>query len=323
LDWADDDQTISILRKFVAIQERSDEKDPAVDEQVIEIPARDGFGLPSTVFRPANFSGGEARPGLPLFVLFYGGGFIMGSPVLMAGLARSVVKKFHAVVVAPTYRLAPEHPFPTGFNDGWDVISWLAEHAPTKLQSDLGEGFIVGGISAGGNVTNIVTHLARDRGLKPPITGQWLSIPGVRLGPDHLEQLPQKYQERLLGRNQKEAVDDPSFPPGMRDLIDRANKRDPTSELASPMIWPSVEGKDFGQYGHRDLPRTYSQVCGVDGGRDELLVFDDILKNEGVPTRLDLYPGLPHAFWRRFTQLPESKRWEEDTLNGFAWLLNR
>jgi acetyl esterase/lipase len=59
----------------------------------------------------------------------------------------------------------------------------------------------------------------------------------------------------------------------------------------------------------------------MDTGRDELLIYDDMLKGEGVETKVDLWPGLPHVFWGLFKQLPQAQRWKEDTLNGFAWLL--
>lgn len=50
-------------------------------------------------------------------------------------------------------------------------------------------------------------------------------------------------------------------------------------------MWPSS---------HQELPKTYPQVCGIDLGMDELLIFDDMLNREGVETTLDMYVSLPH-----------------------------
>ena len=61
----------------------------------------------------------------------------------------------------------------------------------------------------------------------------------------------------------------------------------------------------------------------MDTGRDELLIYDDMLKSEGIETILDLYVGLPHTFWSLWKDLSQSKQWEKDTLDGFAWLLSK
>jgi acetyl esterase/lipase len=322
LDWDNDTEALSTLRKFVSIQEQLDQLDPGVQERILHAPARDGYDLPLRVFCPP-VDEERSLPKPALLVLYYGGGNILGSPVLMAKLARSLVKRFKVIVVAPTYRLAPEHPYPKQVEDGWDALSYIADHAITTLQADPSQGFIVGGISAGGNIANVITHLARDQGLQHPITGNWLSINGVRLAPKDEHKLPPKYRDRLLSQDQAEYINSPTLPSGMRGLIERSCKRDRESHLSSPMIWPALDGINGGEFGHKGMPRTYSQVCGADTGRDELLIYDDMLKNEGVDRRLDIYPGLPHAFWHTFKKLPEAKKWEEDTMEGFRWLLGR
>ena len=320
IDFSDNAKALATLRHFVQLAEQADRSDQDVEEETLHAPSRDGFELPLKVFRAASK---EATPeakeqASPIIVLYFPGGFVLGNPTMMAPLARSLVKRFNAVVVAPTYRLAPEQPFPTGVNDGWDALAWIAEHARSTLRADPFQGFIVGGISAGGNITNTITHLARDRKLKPAITGNWLSCAGVRLAPKDAEKLPQKYRDRNLSRTQEECINATPVSRAVSALIDASNdKRDLNSELCSPMIWPSGAGES----GHQGMPRTYSQVCGMDPVRDELLIYDDMLKNEGVETRVDLYVGLPHTFWGPFKDLPQSKEWEQDTLDGFAWLL--
>lgn len=316
MDWDNDQETVATLRKFVELQSLHEVKDPAVQEETIQIPARDGFGLPTLVFRSEADAGGSPR----VIVLFYGGGNILGQPVMMAKLARSLVKQFGVTVLAPTYRLAPEHPFPAAVNDGWDALSWISGNAES-LKIDPRQGFIVGGISAGGNIANVITHLARDRGLRFPITGVWLSVPAVRLAPNDAKKLPQKYTDRMISHTQEAYINSPTLPPGMRRLIDRCNKRDEKSQLASPLVWHVSSDQDRGEFGHKGMPRTYSQVCGADTGRDGLLIYDDMLKNEGVATRLDIYAGLPHVFWHSFKRLSQAKKWEQDTLDGFEWLL--
>ena len=58
-------------------------------------------------------------------------------------------------VVGVNYRLAPEHPFPAAFNDAWAVLQHLSGHY---------DKIIVGGDSAGGNLSAAVALKARDEG---------------------------------------------------------------------------------------------------------------------------------------------------------------
>jgi acetyl esterase/lipase len=87
---------------------------------------------------------------------------------------------------------------------------------------------------------------------------------------------------------------------------------DPKSELFSPLLWPS---------GHADLPPTYIQVCGRDPSRDDGLIWERALRARGVPTKIDAYPGCPHAFDVLWPHMAQAGKFNEDRENGYAWLL--
>jgi acetyl esterase/lipase len=55
--------------------------------------------------------------------------------------------------------------------------------------------------------------------------------------------------------------------------------------------------------------------------RDCALILEQVYKDNGVPTKLDVYPGLPHAFWAIFTDLKISKKHKDDSREGLKWLL--
>lgn len=54
----------------------------------------------------------------------------------------------------------------------------------------------------GGNLTAVLTHIARDEGLSPPLTGQYLAIPAVGSG----KLIPEKYRDRWLSFEQNRDV---------------------------------------------------------------------------------------------------------------------
>ncbi|KAI1868819.1 hypothetical protein JX265_006798 [Neoarthrinium moseri] len=77
------------------------------------------------------------------------------------------------------------------------------------------------------------------------------------------------------------------------------------------------------RHGHLNLPPAYFQICGLDIGRDDSLIYERVLREESnVSTRADLYPGFSHCWWSLFPELGMSKRREDDAVRGVAWLLS-
>lgn len=295
-------ELIRTLRQFVGVNDPP--RDPDVSEHDIDIPARDGQAMRAIVYEPAKR---DDTP-LPLLVLFYGGGYCLGSPEAIRIPAQFLIKNLPAVIVAPTYRLAPEHVFPTAVNDAWDALQYLAKNASAaSINADPTKGFVVGGISAGAGLTNVVSHLAKDTPLAHPLTGVW-SCCASNCPPQHV---PERFRARYLSRSLPSR--DPVLRPDFHAAFMANYHPDFDSPLHASFIWPS---------GHTGLPRTYVQICGMEYSRDEALIYADVLQNEaGVETRVDLYKGLPHCFWSMYKTIAATKQWEQDTIDGFAWLL--
>lgn len=167
-------------------------------EHDISIPMRDGAFIRARVFVPeAADAGGRNEKERPLVVMLHGGGFCLGNWESEETNCRLFVREYGCVCVSVDYRLAPEHPFPTPVNDGWDAVKWCAANAPS-LPANPSAGFIVGGTSAGGNMSAVIGILARDSCLSPPITGLLLMIPPVM---DH-RAIPKKYSSQVASYTQ-------------------------------------------------------------------------------------------------------------------------
>lgn len=164
------------MREFVSAMEKSNyDSCPTFNtqESVINIPMRDGHQSELHIVKPGNSSSAN-----PLVVLIFGGAFIMGTNIQSIIWARMIAALYGATVVQPSYRLAPEHRFPTAPNDIWDNVQWIAANA-SALDADLFKGFIIGGGSASGNLSIVTAHRSVKEKLFPPITGVWASIPEI------------------------------------------------------------------------------------------------------------------------------------------------
>ncbi|CZT23344.1 related to Putative sterigmatocystin biosynthesis lipase/esterase STCI [Ramularia collo-cygni] len=277
---------------------------PEVQESFSKIAMRDGFDSELKIFKPTN----PPSSGSPLVILIFGGGFVVGSNGQMTAVARQLTKVFGATVVNISYRLAPEHKFPTGVNDAWDSVQWIAANA-SSLGADPSKGFIVGGVSAGANITAVIAQKYLDEGISPPMTGLWLSVPLLF---SFKENVPEKYRDQWFSREQNK--DAPVLDGNALDAIWDHLAPDTDSEWFSPYN---------GQNPHKGLPPTYLQVDGLDPLRDDGLIHEQVLRNHGVKTKLTVWPGLPHAHFAFFPMLKCGKLAVIDTFEGLGWLLGK
>ncbi|MEV7398548.1 alpha/beta hydrolase [Aeromicrobium sp. NPDC092404] len=102
----------------------------------------------------------------PALVFYHGGAWIYGGLDSHDAVCRFLAEEAQVRVVAVDYRLAPEAPFPAGFEDAWAAWRWITEHAK-GIGIDATR-IAVGGDSAGGNFAALVAqHAAKDDGIKP------------------------------------------------------------------------------------------------------------------------------------------------------------
>ncbi|CDO76453.1 hypothetical protein BN946_scf184600.g2 [Trametes cinnabarina] len=226
-----------------------------------------------------NRSSDQAGPDpFPLLVWYHGGGFIAGDLDLDDGYLRNLCVDLRLSIVSVGYRLAPEHAFPTGFNDAYAALKWQAATHPSALRASLARGFLVGGTSAGANLAAAVVLRARDDVFFAPssgrqITGQILQTPQVV----HPEADISRYSSEL--RSMEEQANAPFLTARKLRAFARALRAPPNDVRVSPLLASRYAG----------LPPTFVQVFGLDPLRDEGLLYARLLREEGVDTRTSVY----------------------------------
>jgi acetyl esterase/lipase len=92
----------------------------------------------------------------------HGGGFVLGGGGYCISFANTIARETGCAVVAPDYRLAPEHPFPAALNDVYAAYRELLEQG--RSPSDI----IFYGDSAGGGLCLSLCLKLKDTGVPLP-----------------------------------------------------------------------------------------------------------------------------------------------------------
>ncbi|OAA60211.1 alpha/beta hydrolase fold-3 domain-containing protein [Niveomyces insectorum RCEF 264] len=302
LDATTDIQALreTLRKKKLAMTSASGPSTSATVELDHKVLTRDGSEIVVRVYH------GPASQGGPVMVMLHGGGWVLGGLDNEALLCRTWCEEVNGVSINVDYRLAPEVKFPVPVFDCYDAVKWVAANSDIH-GGNLAKGFVIAGISAGANMACVISHLARDEGMLPPLTGTYLSIPSL-LAP---QAVPTRWRSEYKSREENKNA--PILNEGAISLFRKNYEDDPMSPLMSPAVWHS---------GHKSLPPTYLQVAGMDPLRDEGLIYEKLLREEsGVPTKLDIYPGLPHGFWSWWPKASFSQKQRNDSIQGFRWLL--
>ncbi|GAA0673046.1 alpha/beta hydrolase [Streptomyces thermocarboxydovorans] len=227
----------------------------------------------------------------PVVVYFHGGGFVGGGLDVVEEPCRALANDTGALVVAATYRRAPEARFPAATDDTFAALRWsfasVAEHRGDP------ERIAVMGDSAGGYLAAVAAVRARDAGL-PALRAQVLVYPlidpvadtapqGVRRGLRHPPRRPEVVRRtvhRLAG-----AVTDPWL------AVNRT---------------PSLE----------NLPPALILTNEYDTLRDEAEDYGRRLAAAGVETTVSRFDGMVHGVYWMSAAIPRQKEYR-DAISAF------
>ena len=219
----------------------------------------------------------QARSPSPLILYLHGGGYVAGTPDMMAPFCHDLAAENDACVLAVQYRLAPETPFPGPLEDCHAALTWLvAEAEALGIDRDR---IAVMGQSAGGGLAAALALLVRDRG-GPALKAQFLIYPMLnpRTG----------------------AADAPVDNPTTGEFV--------WTRAANCFGWSSLRGgQDIApaRLGHfapaladsdASLPPSFVAVGALDLFLEEDVAYALRLSRAGVLVELHLYPGGVHGF---------------------------
>ena len=245
----------------------------SVDDRRIPGPAGE---IPVRVYTP------EGRVPLPILVYFHGGGFVIGSLDSHDPICRVLAARIPAIVVAVDYRLAPEHPFPAAAEDAYAATRWVAEHA-REIGGDSAR-IAVAGDSAGGNLSAVVSLLARERG-GPKVLHQVLIYPVTDFSFETRSHIDNA-EGYLLTR------------PLMQWFLSHyfSGPTPRTDPRFSVLRAPDLSG----------LPPATVLTAEFDPLRDEGESYAARLRAAGVPAALTRYDGMIHGFFAQPALFPQA-----------------
>jgi monoterpene epsilon-lactone hydrolase len=203
------------------------------------------------------------------YLEIHGGGFVHGGGEFAALGGRKAAALHGVRSYSVDYRSPPEHPAPAALDDCVAVYrELLKRYKPQNI--------IVGGGSAGGNLTAALGLRVRDEGLPPP-AALVLMTPATDMtfGGDTIE--TNKVVDVVLGGSNLDQL---------RALY--IGGQDPRHPYLSPLFGDFAKG----------FPPTFLQ-----SGTRDLLLSDTVrlhtaLHRAGVPAELHVYEGMPHGgFW--------------------------
>lgn len=220
------------------------------------------------IHRPVNQSSKAA------LLWIHGGGLIIGQPTQENAIYFELVDALNITVIALTYRLAPQYPFPTPLDDcfaGWNTI----QSRPDEFGIDPAQ-VAIGGGSAGGGLCASLAQRIRDEGGVQPIA-QMLMYPMI--------------DDRTTTRTDIGLKDHMVWNQRSNITGWSAYLGDKRGAETLPPYAAAARTKYLS-----NLPPTWIGVGSLDIFHDENVAYSRRLQAAGVPITLDVVEGGYHGF---------------------------
>nr|XP_043638702.1 probable carboxylesterase 18 [Erigeron canadensis] len=253
---------------------------------------------------------------LPLFIYYHGGGYsLLNTDTKMYDdLCRQICTKLPCIVISPEYGLAPEYKYPSQFDDGVSVLTFLDD--PENLKKILLPNLnvsrcFIAGDSAGGNLAHFVTLRATQMQTK----FKQLKVIGLlAIQPFFGGEERTNSESELSGKV-------PFLNLKRTDWFWKAFLPEGEGyDRDHPSV--NVSGPRAIDISKVDFPKTMVVVGGFDILKDRQLSYAQYLKNAGTEVEIEEYPNMFHDFIT-FPELPEADQFISQAKEFVYGLFNK
>jgi acetyl esterase/lipase len=210
---------------------------------------------------------------VPTMIYCHSGAYVLGNLDTDHRRCLDLARAAQGVLVAVDYRLAPEHPYPAGLDDCFDVLELVADR-PEELGIRRGS-LAVGGSSAGAGLAAALALRVRDERDPRELVCQIL----------HQPMLDPRCDTASMSRFDSTPYFDAVSARAAWNMYAGEAPREPMAYLAAAGV------ADL-----RGLPPTYVSISEVDPLRDEALHYVLRLLDAGVQTEFHHFPQTCHGF---------------------------
>ena len=229
----------------------------------------------------------------PVFVYYHGGGWVLGDLEIADASCRMLANRTGYIVVSVDYRLAPEYKYPIPVYDSYAALEWVSEHASSF--NGLPSNIVVGGDSAGGNLSAVMSLMSRDQN-GPTISAQILIYPVTNMA----------FDTNSYELFQKEFGLDKTLMVWFVDHYIR-NESDKMDPYAAPLLADDLS----------NLPPAFVITAENDVLRDEGVAYAERLKEAGVNVQSIREDGLIHGYFTQMASFPNQIKNTIDKIKQF------
>ncbi|KAK4186736.1 putative Esterase/lipase [Podospora australis] len=239
----------------------------------------------------------------PVHLNFHGGGFVLGDLQAEAQLCLSM-REAGVVVVDVNYRHCPETIWGKCIQDAWAALNWVRDsHTTLNINPT---SISLGGVSAGGHISLVLQHMARDAGI--PLKLCMASVP------DANDSLTFKYYTDSPFSSFHEFHRGPVLPwKRIKYFGDLCMPQEKQEELKK--LWPDWWFAPIRAPNWNGLCDTFIRTAQCDPLRDEGEAYAMKLIAGGTKVTVKRYLGCPHTFMY-LKVMKQKQEYEDDAVDA-------